>query len=59
MMTAMGILLAVIVIAGFLGFWGLVGAFTAALVVIFWLALALLMTAGLVAALGVGGEAFR
>lgn len=59
MIMALGILLAVIVVAGFLGFWGVVGAFTTALVVIFWLALALLMTTGLVAALGVVGEAFR
>ena len=59
MQTAIGILLAVLVIAGFLGFWGVVGGFSTALLVIFWLALALLMTAGLVAVLGVGGEAFR
>jgi hypothetical protein len=57
--TILGILLAVIVVAGVLGFVGLVGAFTPSILVIFWLGIALLILGSLVAALGGGSEALR
>jgi uncharacterized membrane protein YtjA (UPF0391 family) len=58
MMSTLGILLAIAIVAGVLGFWGVLGAFTTAAIVIFWLALALLMTSALVGAAG-GRESFR
>jgi uncharacterized membrane protein YtjA (UPF0391 family) len=58
MMSTLGILLAIAIVAGVLGFGGVLGAFTTAAIVIFWLALALLMTSALVGAAG-GRESFR
>jgi uncharacterized membrane protein YtjA (UPF0391 family) len=59
MMRSITILAIAALVAAVLGFWGILGAFTASMIVLFWVALALLVTTMLVAALGGGGEAYR